>query len=76
MQSRFRDSAGQDYQQWQGQKEEIVVEESSGNVFADMGLPNPEERLAKAKLVERTGVVNHVPLKDLKHRCFRVGGMP
>ncbi len=31
-------------------KEEIVVEESSGNVFADMGLPNPEERLAKAKL--------------------------
>ena len=23
---------------------------SSGNVFEDMGLPNPEERLAKAKL--------------------------
>ena len=25
--------------------------ESSGNVFADLGLPNPEERLAKAQLV-------------------------
>jgi predicted XRE-type DNA-binding protein len=29
---------------------EIVVEKSSGNVFADLGLPNPEERLAKADL--------------------------
>jgi len=29
---------------------EIVVEPSSGNVFADLGLPNPEERLAKADL--------------------------
>ena len=28
----------------------IEVEESSGNVFADLGLPNPEERLAKALL--------------------------
>ena len=28
----------------------IAVEESSGNVFADLGLPNPEERLAKALL--------------------------
>ena len=28
----------------------IQVEESSGNVFADIGLPNPEERLAKAEL--------------------------
>jgi predicted XRE-type DNA-binding protein len=26
------------------------VIESSGNIFADMGLPNPEERLLKAKL--------------------------
>jgi predicted XRE-type DNA-binding protein len=30
--------------------DEILVEESSGNVFADLGLPNPEERLAKAML--------------------------
>lgn len=26
---------------------------SSGNVFADLGLPNPEERLAKAKLAHQ-----------------------
>ncbi|MBI4207471.1 MAG: XRE family transcriptional regulator [Betaproteobacteria bacterium] len=30
--------------------EKILVEESSGNVFADLGLPNAEERLAKADL--------------------------
>ena len=30
--------------------EEIQFEESSGNVFKDLGLPNPEERLAKARL--------------------------
>lgn len=29
--------------------EDYIV--SSGNIFEDMGLPNPEERLAKAKLV-------------------------
>lgn len=28
----------------------IDVEEGSGNVFADLGLPDPEERLAKADL--------------------------
>jgi predicted XRE-type DNA-binding protein len=28
----------------------IKVTPSSGNIFADMGLPNPEERLLKAKL--------------------------
>ena len=31
----------------------IRVEEGSGNVFADIGLPNPEERLAKADLAIR-----------------------
>ena len=31
----------------------IQVEESSGNVFADIGLPNPDERLAKADLAIR-----------------------
>ena len=30
-------------------KENITIEASSGNVFADLGLSNPEERLAKAK---------------------------
>ena len=28
----------------------IECEESSGNVFADIGLPNPEEHLVKAEL--------------------------
>jgi predicted XRE-type DNA-binding protein len=31
----------------------IQVEEGSGNVFADIGLPNPEERLVKADLAIR-----------------------
>ncbi len=37
--------------------EEIGVTTSSGNVFEDLGLPNPEERLAKAQvayLINRT----------------------
>src|SRR5690349_19689742 len=29
---------------------DIEIEESSGNVFADLGLPNPEESLVKAEL--------------------------
>ena len=36
----------------------IEVEEGSGNVFADLGLPNPEERIAKAGLAFRiAGVI-------------------
>ncbi len=31
----------------------IKVQEGSGNVFADLGLPNAEERLAKANLALR-----------------------
>lgn len=31
----------------------VSIEESSGNVFADLGLKNPEELLAKAELVHR-----------------------
>ena len=30
--------------------ERIEIESSSGNVFEDLGLPNPAERLAKAEL--------------------------
>jgi predicted XRE-type DNA-binding protein len=33
--------------------EPVVIEESSGNVFADLGLKNPEQLLAKAELVHR-----------------------
>ena len=31
-------------------KNEITVEESSGNVFADLGLPHPEQEQLKAEL--------------------------
>lgn len=31
-------------------KEEDIIIQSSGNVFFDIGLPNPEEELEKAKL--------------------------
>ena len=31
----------------------IQVEEGSGNVFADIGLPNPEESLAKAEIARQ-----------------------
>ena len=30
--------------------DDIQVEHSSGNVFADLGLPNPEEHLVKATI--------------------------
>jgi predicted XRE-type DNA-binding protein len=36
-----------------GVRTEEAVEASSGNVFADLGLKNPEELLAKAELVQR-----------------------
>ncbi len=32
---------------------QITVEQSSGNVFADLALENPQEMLAKAELVQR-----------------------
>ena len=35
--------------------EDIQVEVSSGNVFADLGLPNPEEMLVKAELASKIG---------------------
>ncbi len=35
--------------------EAMHFEKSSGNVFADLGLPNPEERLAKAHLALEIG---------------------
>jgi len=34
-------------------KEGIGYEISSGNIFADLGLPNPEERLAKSELARQ-----------------------
>lgn len=32
--------------------EGIRIEEGSGNVFADLGLPGPDERLAKSRLAD------------------------
>jgi hypothetical protein len=31
-------------------RKKIQAERSSGNMFADLGLPNPEEHLAKAEI--------------------------
>src|SRR5436305_702243 len=33
--------------------EPVCIERGSGNVFADLGLPNPDLALAKAELVQR-----------------------
>ena len=37
----------------EGDEPSHALSESSGNVFADLGLKNPEELLAKAELVQR-----------------------
>ncbi|MSR19949.1 MAG: XRE family transcriptional regulator [Gemmatimonadetes bacterium] len=36
---------------------EHLVEEGSGNVFADLGLPDAEELLSKAQLMRRIGEI-------------------
>ncbi len=33
--------------------DDFAIEEGSGNVFADLGLPDPDERLTKAELAMR-----------------------
>jgi predicted XRE-type DNA-binding protein len=38
-------------------KREVDYVVSSGNVFADLGLPNPEELLAKAELANKIAVL-------------------
>jgi len=35
----------------------VIIEPSSGNVFADLGLTNPGELLAKAELVHRLAAI-------------------
>lgn len=37
--------------------EEIAVTRSSGNVYADLGFPNPEEELAKAEIVRQISTI-------------------
>lgn len=36
---------------------DLKVEESSGNVFADLGYPNAEEALAKSRLAQRIAAI-------------------
>lgn len=46
--------------------EKIEVEKGCGNVFKDLGLPNPEERLAKTRLVF---IINNI----ITERGLRLG---
>lgn len=45
-------------------KEEIQITKSSGNIFADLGLPEPEKYLAKAELAQQIN-------KIIKHRSLK-----
>jgi predicted XRE-type DNA-binding protein len=38
-------------------RDTLTIEQSSGNVFADLGYPNAEEALAKARLAQRISEV-------------------
>ena len=42
------------------------VHTSCGNVFADLGLPEPEKYLAKAELARRIGAIIHDAQWDQK----------
>ena len=49
----------------------IHVEESSGNVFADLGIPEPEQALAKAKLASRIcDIINERQLTQVEAASF------
>ena len=45
----------------QAKKAAIEVEYSSGNVFADIGLPNADELLARAKVI---GKIHDIMIRD------------
>ncbi len=46
---------------------DIGVKKSSGNVFADIGLPEPEEALAKAELARRiTQIITKLGLTQVQ----------
>jgi len=48
-----------------GREMEIEHEESSGNVFADLGIAEPVEALAKAEIARRiTSIIKHRHLKQ------------
>jgi hypothetical protein len=50
----------------------IAVHDSSGNVFEDLGLPDPEERLAKAELVRaiRAAIGSRAAPKWKRRNCW------
>jgi len=53
--------------------DDIKVEKSSGNVFADLGVANPEEALAKAELARRISqIISKRHLSQKKRRLFLV----
>ena len=51
-------------------KEKVL--RSSGNVFADLGLPQPEERLAKAALGRDVDIVVKIPPRSRRRGRMRV----
>lgn len=61
------------------QAEVIEVEESSGNVFADLGLPNPEERQMKSLLaIQIRELIDHKGLTQAEaafHLDLSAGSM-
>ena len=52
-------------------EEQIAIEASSGNVFEDLGLPDADERLAKAELAR---VIRNI-VKDKKWTQRRAAGV-
>lgn len=54
----------------------IKCERSSGNVFADMGLPNPEELLAKALLAIEIRQIIHENGWTQRYAATRLGVAP
>jgi len=53
----------------------VEIEKSSGNVFADLGLPDAEEMLVKARLAAKIGeIIKHRHLTQ--QQAAEVLGMP
>ena len=49
------------------EKEKLKITKSSGNVFADIGLPDPEKYLAKAELARQiSNIIKHRGLKQVE----------
>ncbi|MFI0435727.1 MAG: hypothetical protein ACH350_08420 [Parachlamydiaceae bacterium] len=44
-------------------KKKIVYEESSGNVFTDLGIENPEEALAKSEFARQIAKLINLSLE-------------